>query len=207
MPDSSALEADSVKERNMTVARKHWIAALALLLVLPACTKKPKTSSDLDASTVTTTTSPTTDVPPRTQGEPIDKTEDPLAGDLAAVNDYLWKNGLLGDVYFEFDKSDLIEDARARLARNAEWLRSHPEFEVTIEGHCDERGTNEYNLALGERRAAAAKDYLSSLGVGAARLRTLSYGEERPQCSESSESCWSRNRRAHFVVTSRANVG
>ena len=192
----------------MTVARNRWIAAVALVLLLPACAKKkPQTSSDLDASTVRTTTSPTTDVAPRTQGEPVDKTQDPLSGDLAQVNDYVWKNGLLGDVYFEFDKADLIEEARARLARNAEWLRSHPEFEITIEGHCDERGTNEYNLALGERRAAAAKDYLASLGVGATRLRTLSYGEERPQCSDSTESCWARNRRAHFVVTSRANVG
>jgi peptidoglycan-associated lipoprotein len=156
---------------------------------------------------VTTPSSPTVDVEPRTQAEPVDKTPDPLAGDLAKVNDYLSANGLLGDVYFDFDKSDLRDDARARLARNAEWLRGHPEFEVTIEGHCDERGTNEYNLALGERRAAAAKDYLGSLGVAAARLRTLSYGEERPVCSESNESCWSRNRRAHFVVTGRTNVG
>ena len=121
---SSAAEADSVKERKMTVARNRWIAAAALVLLLPACAKKkPQTPSDLDASTVTTTTSPTTDVAPRTQGDPVDKTQDPLAGDLAQVNDYVWKNGLLGDVYFEFDKADLIEEARARLARNAEWLR------------------------------------------------------------------------------------
>ena len=137
----------------------------------------------------------------------MDATPDPLAGDIAAVNEYLAANGLLGDVYFDFDRSDLREDSRARLARNAEWLRAHPEFEVTLEGHCDERGTNEYNLALGERRAAAAKDYLTSLGVAASRLRTLSYGEERPQCAGSDESCWSRNRRAHFLVTGRTNAG
>jgi len=143
----------------MTFARHRWIVALALVALLPACgPKKAKTTPDLDANTVTTPSTPTTDVEPRPQAEPVDKTPDPLAGDIAAVNDYLAANGLLGDVYFDFDKSDLREDARARLARNAEWLRAHPEFEVAIEGHCDERGTNEYNLALGERRAAAAKD-------------------------------------------------
>ena len=192
----------------MSPARSRWILALALcILVLPACSKKPKTSPDLEAPTVTTPSEPTVDVEPRDTAEPVDKTEDPLAGDLAAVNDYVSANGLLGDVYFDFDRSDLKEDARARLTRNAEWLRAHPEFEVTIEGHCDERGTNEYNLALGERRASAARDYLVSLGVAGTRVRTLSYGEERPQCSDGAESCWSRNRRAHFVVTGRTNVG
>jgi peptidoglycan-associated lipoprotein len=120
-----------------------------------------------------------------------------------AVNDYVARNGLLGDVYFDFDKAELTEESRTRLARNADWLRAHPEFEVRIEGHCDERGTNEYNLALGERRAAAAREYLTSLGVSARNLTTLSYGEERPQCSDSSEGCWSRNRRAHFLITGR----
>jgi peptidoglycan-associated lipoprotein len=115
--------------------------------------------------------------------------------------------GLLGDVYFDFDQYELRADARDRLARNAEFLKSHPEFQVRIEGHCDERGTNEYNLALGERRAAAARDYLVSLGVPASKLQTISYGEERPQCTSGDEGCWQQNRRAHFVVTGRANVG
>jgi peptidoglycan-associated lipoprotein len=195
----------------MNAARNRWILALALVLavvVLPACgKKKAQPAPDLSATTVTTPSSPTVDVEPRSQAEPVDKTPDPLAGDLAKVNDYLAANGLLGDVYFDFDKSDLRDDARARLSKNAEWLRAHPEFEVTIEGHCDERGTNAYNLALGQRRAAAAMDYLGSLGVAGSRMRTISYGEERPVCTESNESCWSRNRRAHFVVTGRTNVG
>jgi peptidoglycan-associated lipoprotein len=191
----------------MTVARNRWIVALALAALLPACAKKPNTAPDLSASTVTTPAPTTVDVEPNTNAQPVDQEENPLDKDLASVNEYLAANGLLGDVYFDFDKSDLREDSRARLARNAEWLRAHPEFELTIEGHCDERGTNEYNLALGERRAASAKDYLGSLGVAGTRLRTLSYGEERGQCSDSSEACWSRNRRAHFVVTGRTNVG
>ena len=78
---------------------------------------------------------------------------------------------------------------------------------MTIEGHADERGTNEYNLALGDKRANAVRDYLTSLGVDAGRLRTLSYGEERPVCTESEESCWSQNRRGHMVITGRANMG
>ena len=82
-------------------------------------------------------------------------------------------------------------------------MRDNPALLFTIEGHCDERGTNEYNIALGQRRAAAAKDYIVSLGVEDARLRTISYGEERPFCTESDEACWQSNRRAHFVATGR----
>ena len=78
---------------------------------------------------------------------------------------------------------------------------------MTIEGHADSRGTNEYNLALGERRANAVRDYLSSLGVAGTRVRTISYGEERPVCTEEAESCWSQNRRVHMIITGRANVG
>ncbi|MCM2270151.1 MAG: peptidoglycan-associated lipoprotein Pal [Thermoanaerobaculia bacterium] len=180
------------------------IATLALAIVLPACrTKKPEAPPPVPTPTVMPA-QPTTDVAPRPQGAVSDQTPDPLSGDIVAVNDYVTRNGLLGDVYFDFDKAELSEESRSRLARNADWLRAHPEFEVRIEGHCDERGTNEYNLALGERRAAAAREYLVSLGVGAGKLTTLSYGEERPQCADSSEGCWSRNRRAHFLITGRA---
>lgn len=179
------------------------IATLALAILMPACrTKKPEPPPPVPTPAVQAQ-QPTTDVAPRPQGEVRDATPDPLAGDIVAVNDYVTRNGLLGDVYFDFDKAELTEESRTRLARNADWLRSHPEFEVRIEGHCDERGTNEYNLALGERRAAAAREYLTSLGVAARNLTTLSYGEERPQCSDSTEGCWSRNRRAHFLITGR----
>jgi peptidoglycan-associated lipoprotein len=84
--------------------------------------------------------------------------------------------------------------------KKAAWLRANPNAAVTIEGHCDERGTNEYNLALGDRRADSAKSYLVDLGIAASRLTTVSYGEERPVCSQQNEECWSKNRRAHFVV-------
>jgi peptidoglycan-associated lipoprotein len=129
---------------------------------------------------------------------------DPLAGDLASVNEYLRRQGLLADIYFDYNEARLTDQARENLARSAELLRQYPQFLVTFEGHCDERGTPEYNLALGERRAFIARDYLRSLGIGEGRLRTMSYGEERPVCSDSAEACWRQNRRAHPMVTGRS---
>ena len=105
------------------------------------------------------------------------------------------------DVYFELDKSDLAADARAALTKDAEFLRSYPQVHVSIEGHCDERGSTEYNLGLGQRRAEAAKNYLISLGIPADRMETTSWGKERPFCTDHDESCWQQNRRAHFVLS------
>ena len=104
------------------------------------------------------------------------------------------------DAYFDFNKSDVRPDARANLAKTAEFLRSYSQVRVTIEGHCDERGSTEYNIGLGERRAQAAKNYLISLGIPADRMDTVSWGKERPFCTEHDESCWQQNRRAHFVA-------
>jgi peptidoglycan-associated lipoprotein len=111
------------------------------------------------------------------------------------------KEGPLKNIYFAFDKYDLSTEARATLKSNADWLKANPTARVEVEGHCDERGTNEYNLALGAKRAQSAKDYLASLGVVAGRLSTISYGEEVPVCREHNEECWQKNRRARFVVT------
>jgi peptidoglycan-associated lipoprotein len=104
------------------------------------------------------------------------------------------------DVYFEFDKSTLTPMAQDNLTRKAGWLRANPDATVTIEGHCDERGTAEYNLALGDRRAESAKAYLVDLGIASSRLTTISYGEERPVCTEHTEECWAKNRRDRFVI-------
>ena len=104
------------------------------------------------------------------------------------------------DAFYDLDKSDLREDARAALTKDAEFLRSYPQVKVSIEGHCDERGSTEYNLGLGQRRAEAAKNYLISLGIAADRMETTSWGKERPFCTEHDESCWQQNRRAHFVL-------
>src|ERR1700746_365098 len=104
------------------------------------------------------------------------------------------------DAYFDLDKADIRTDARAAIGKTADFLRNYPQVKVVIEGHCDERGSTEYNLALGDRRSAAVKQYLVSLGIGADRMTTLSYGKEKPFCMESNEDCWQRNRRGHFVM-------
>jgi peptidoglycan-associated lipoprotein len=103
------------------------------------------------------------------------------------------------DAYFDLDKADIRPDARAALEKTASFLKGYPNAKVIIEGHCDERGSTEYNLALGDRRANAVKQYLVNLGIPAANLSTVSYGKEKPFCTESNETCWQQNRRGHFV--------
>lgn len=109
----------------------------------------------------------------------------------------------LENVRFLYDAADLSEAARASLQKNATWMNRWTSTRVTVEGHADARGTNEYNLALGERRATAIRDYLVSLGVATARIATVSFGEERPVCSEETEACWEQNRRGIFVITAK----
>ena len=104
------------------------------------------------------------------------------------------------DAYFDLDKADIRADARDALTRTAQFLRSYPQVKVTLEGHCDERGSTEYNLALGDRRAQAAKDFLVAAGIAADRVQTISYGKERPFCMDHNEACWQQNRRGHFVM-------
>lgn len=104
------------------------------------------------------------------------------------------------DAYFDYDKSDIREDAKAALQKDAEFLRSYPQVNVTVEGHCDERGSSEYNLGLGQRRADAVKNYMVSLGISGDRIKTMSWGKEHPFCTEHNETCWQQNRRGHFVM-------
>ena len=104
-------------------------------------------------------------------------------------------------VYFDFDKSFIRDDAKPVMKANAEWLKAHPKAKIRIEGNCDERGTKEYNQALGQRRAASAKKYLTDMGIAAGRISLISYGKEKPTCTESTESCWQKNRRDDFVVS------
>jgi peptidoglycan-associated lipoprotein len=192
--------------------RLIWVVAPLLLTMLYGCPKKKPASKPSDLNVETTTvappSTPTTEVqPPRDQTRQ-DQTEDPLLSqDMQIVNDELRRRGFSTDVYFAFDDYSLDDDARGKLARNADLLKSLARLNMTIEGHCDERGTSEYNLALGERRANSVKGYLASLGVASERMRTLSYGSERPVCTEHEETCWSRNRHAHMIITGRANQG
>lgn len=108
----------------------------------------------------------------------------------------------LQPVYFDFDQSVIRPEAKEIMRANAEWLKAHPQAKIRIEGNCDERGTREYNQALGHRRGASAKKYLTDLGISAVRISLISYGKERPGCTESTESCWQKNRRDDFIVVS-----
>ncbi len=109
----------------------------------------------------------------------------------------------LQDVYFDYDKADLRDEARAALQKNAEWLKRWAGTKITVEGHCDARGTNEYNLALGDKRASVVRGYLTGLGVAADRIMAVSKGEESPFCTEEAESCFSQNRRGHFIISAK----
>jgi len=106
----------------------------------------------------------------------------------------------LQPIYFDFDRSFIRDDARSVMKANAEWLKANPKTKIKIEGNCDERGTREYNQALGQRRAASAKKYLTDLGISAQRISLISYGKEKPVCAEQSEACWQKNRRDDLVA-------
>ncbi|HWN41268.1 MAG TPA: peptidoglycan-associated lipoprotein Pal [Thermoanaerobaculia bacterium] len=173
------------------------------LAMLPGCSRKKPTTAPQAPVQEVVSTAPAPAPEPPAAPEPAPESVDPLDGDLASVNEYVRSQGLLDDVFYSYDSFDLTEEARQRLAANAQFFNRNTAFEAVIEGHCDERGTPEYNLALGERRASSARSYLTSLGVDGSRLRTITYGEERPVCTGNEEACWSQNRRAHFLITGR----
>jgi peptidoglycan-associated lipoprotein len=128
---------------------------------------------------------------------------DVLSEDIREANRVAHERGWVRDAFFAFDASTLDGDAQEALRQSAAWLRQNPAYRLRIEGHCDERGTEQYNLALGDRRAAAAVSYLATLGVDRSRIETVSYGEERPFEEGSDESAWAQNRRAHLVLSGR----
>jgi peptidoglycan-associated lipoprotein len=171
-------------ERRRKMQKKTWLI-IALLLVIPGllftvgCQKKAVSQAKAPAPAP----APAEEKPAPT---PVAK---PAGWNISQNN-----------IYFEFDKSTLTPMAQDTLMRHAAWLRENSNATVTIEGHADERGTNEYNLALGDRRADSAKAFLVDLGIAASRLTTISYGEERPLCMDQTEECWAKNRRGHFVV-------
>ena len=137
--------------------------------------------------------------PAAVQPEPVLEEEPLIVQSLDELN----RESLLVPVFFAYDSSEIGPDTQSDLQRNATTLRQYSSWVITIEGHCDERGTAEYNLALGERRALAAQDYLISLGISEDRLRTISYGEEFPFAPGQDEEAWQLNRRAHFVITAQ----
>ena len=171
----------------MTFSNGIKLASAACVIALAACTSKPQATSEAS--------------PPAAMSNSGSVTQSnvvPGSAEDLKVN--------VGDtVHFEYDKYAVRDDDRSLLQRQATWLAKYPSVRVTIEGHCDERGTREFNLALGARRANAVKEYLVSLGVSQARVDTISYGKERPMCAESTEDCWSQNRRGVTTITAGAS--
>lgn len=122
----------------------------------------------------------------------------------AAVSEETLFEQNIKDAFFDYNKADIRQDAQQALTADGDFLKAHPSLSFTIEGHCDDRGSEEYNLGLGDRRANAAKDFLVNLGVSASRITTISYGKDRPFCTDENEACWQQNRRAHFVLGSQS---
>jgi peptidoglycan-associated lipoprotein len=192
----------------MTSMRSKVIAVV-VVAVLAACAKKipPVTATPPQPAPPAVATAPPPAPPP-----PATRVEDNLPVPLQPVSedaigsrslDELNRDSPLRPVFFPLDQFDLDDEGRAVVANNAEVLKRYPSWVVTIEGHCDERGTAEYNLALGERRAVAVRTYLVSLGIPADRLRTVSYGKEFPFDTGHNDAAWAKNRRAHFVITAK----
>lgn len=193
----------------MKLAKSRLVVLVTLICLLALVGCGPKVPPDQPGDqTAQMDPSP---APPTAEPEIVEVTEEPawvepemdpaekLSELEAKVKD--WNDqGILGDIFFSFDKSDLSEESRRRLDAHARWLQAHPELGLLVEGHCDERGTEEYNLALGDRRSNAALEYLIQLGIPNVKLQSISYGEERPAKRGHNETAWAKNRRGHFVV-------
>jgi peptidoglycan-associated lipoprotein len=165
--------------------------------------KRPPAVSTAPPSEPSGRTQPT-EVPPAGEPGPDVRSlgaEGTRGEDFSVSNAETGEGGPLEDIHFEYDSANLTDQARSTLEKHALWLQNHRAAKVLVEGHCDDRGTVEYNLALGEKRARAARDYLASLGVASDRLRTVSYGKERPLDTGNNEAAWAANRRAHFAVS------
>jgi len=185
------------------------VLAVTMIIALSACGKKnPPVARPMPPPTeppVASNTAPRPPAPPSPAQEPIPVPPEPLRDDpiASASLDDLNRNSPLKPVFFEYDSSEINAAAKSALDENAALLKRYSSWTVTIEGHCDERGTAEYNLALGERRAVAARAYLVSVGLSADRLRTVSYGKEFPFDAGHDEPAYIKNRRAHFVITAK----
>jgi peptidoglycan-associated lipoprotein len=192
----------------MTVYQKPAAAAvlcLVLGLVAAACGPKQVAIVQPTPPPPTAPTAPPAPppppAPPTAAPTPRALTEEELFAQKSL--DQLNKERPLGDAFFDLDKSTIRDDARAPLTANANWLKRWTGTRISIEGHCDERGTAEYNLGLGERRANAVKAYLVELGVPGDRITVVSKGKESPFCTEKNEACWQQNRRGHFIITAK----
>jgi peptidoglycan-associated lipoprotein len=185
--------------------RAFGVITLALVMTVSACgKKKPATAPPppAPAETPRTTPAPPPPPPPAPREAPARvPTEDEIFA--GKTLEQLNAEKPLADAYFDLDSQAIRDEAKPVLQKDAEWLKRWASTKVMVEGHADSRGSAEYNLALGERRATAVRDYLVNLGVGADRIQIVSKGKEAPVCSEEAESCWQQNRRGHFVITAK----
>jgi peptidoglycan-associated lipoprotein len=188
-------------------ANKLMVVAVLMTLTISACAKKqpPVARPMPPPSAIPTAGGTAPPPPPQPVSEPVLVPPEPMAEDSIAGKslDDLNRDSPLKPLFFELDSSDVSAEGQRVLQENAGIMKKYPAWQITIEGHCDERGTAEYNLALGERRALAAKNYLVSLGVPADKVKTVSYGKEFPFDPGHDDSAWSKNRRAHFVITAK----
>jgi peptidoglycan-associated lipoprotein len=181
------------------------ITVIVMLAVAACAKKKPPVARPMPPPVSTAPSSTAPPPPPRPINEPVVVPPEPLRDDAIGSKslDDLNRDSPLSPVFFELDSFDVSQQGQQVLQANAKVLKQFPTWQITIEGHCDERGTAEYNLALGERRALAAKTYLVSLGIPADKVRTVSYGKEFPFDPGHDDNAWSKNRRAHFVITAK----
>jgi peptidoglycan-associated lipoprotein len=196
----------------MPMRQRYVPACLALALLVGAgCTRRvppatPQPQPPDVQSGATAPARPMTPPPPPQAVEDAIPRDQPLAVEDSVAGrslDDLNRNSPLRPVFFALDSADLDDAGRRVASANADVLKQYSSWVVTIEGHCDDRGTSEYNLALGERRAVAVRTYLESLGIPASRLRTVTYGEEFPFDASATDEAWAQNRRAHFVITAK----
>lgn len=180
------------------------LVMLSLAVLLSGCRSKSKVAPKAAPETSTTGAIDRT-IPVSGDDFVSDSGVDPSVdwSDLDELNRTAAMRGWLRDAFFDYDSSTLSTESREALIQSARWLQENPSLILLVEGHCDERGTEQYNLALGERRSNAATQYLATLGVGHDRIRSVSYGEERPFATGTDEDAWSQNRRAHLRVTGR----
>ena len=188
-----------------------WCSLLVIAVTSAACHTRPPAIAPARLAPTATTPAPAVPIrppapapaPPRTVAAPapapLSEAELFQRKSLAALNG----EHPLSDAFFDYDQDTLRDDAKRALQQDAQWLGKWPQTVISVEGHCDERGTPEYNLALGDRRAQVVREYLADLGVKSERIVTRSLGREAPFCLDSGESCWSQNRRGHFVITAK----
>ena len=175
---------------------------LAALILFTGCQKKA--TRPVEAPPQPVKEQPEAAQQPKTPEKISEKKVESVTSSDIASEYAAGKEGMFADIMFDYDKYDVKDSYKSELQAVAEWMTKNNSAKLSVEGNCDDRGTNEYNLALGDRRAKAVRDYLVSLGVASSRIETISYGEEKQVCTDQSEECWAKNRRAHFVILIKA---